>query len=59
MTWYNIVAVAMGIIFILVGDRLNKRDEGFGGAFSFLIKNMLWIFSVILFYAIWGGVFWW
>lgn len=55
LTWYNIVAIIVGIIFLVwimfevYQDEFGYTD--FGGCLPFICG--------VLFYIIWGGIFWW
>lgn len=55
IAWSSIIAVVMGIVFIYclrkISDYGNPIIAGF--------MSVLWLFSLIIFYAIWGGIFWW
>lgn len=54
IAWYNVVAIVVGIVFLVW---MNSSEEehgylaGLGGALVLIL--------MIFFYAIWGGIFWW
>ncbi len=54
IAWYNVVAIIVGIIAL---GLLGKASDGSGPAAGFGL--VLWLISVVLFYSIWGGIFWW
>lgn len=54
IAWYNIVAIIAGIAFIYWRHRWRKADS-----ISRSVFYWYWSFFVVLFYAIWGGIFWW
>lgn len=55
IAWSSIIAVVMGIVFIYC---LRKISD-YGNPFIAGFMSVLWFFSLIIFYAIWGGIFWW
>nr|UVX49833.1 MAG: hypothetical protein [Bacteriophage sp.] len=55
ITWSNIVAVVIGMAFIYWLYKISDYGNPFIAAFM----SILWFFSLIIFYAIWGGIFWW
>ena len=55
IAWYNIVAIVVGILFIIWFVR--DTDEGYGGYIN--LRGCLPLLCCILFYIIWGGIFWW
>ena len=54
IAWYNVVAIIVGIAFYFWASSLDD-DHGFlaglGGVCVFILA--------IIFYAVWGGIFWW
>lgn len=55
IAWYNIVAILVGIIFIVwFAFDVNEEDNGHFG-----LGGCLPLLCCILFYIIWGGIFWW
>lgn len=55
LAWYNLVAILIGIGFIIwfIKD-YNENDSSyisFGGCLPLI--------CAVLFYIIWGGIFWW
>lgn len=55
ITWSNIVAVVIGMAFIYWLYKISDYGNPFIAGFM----SVLWLFSLIIFYAIWGGIFWW
>lgn len=54
ITWYNVVAIVVGILFFCWINMCGNDSgpaAGIGGAFVLLL--------VMVFYAVWGGIFWW
>lgn len=55
LEWYNIVAILVGIvslIFIIRG--LSNKESLLSALISVILIPM-----TLVFYAIWGGIFWW
>lgn len=55
IAWYNVVAIIAGILFIWEISKINP--DGRYGIDGIIIG--FWLACAILFYAIWGGIFWW
>ena len=57
ITWYNLFAIIFGICFIamIISAEKNARKRGFLPDFT----SVLIIMGAIVFYAIFGGIFWW
>ena len=60
--WYNVVAIAVGLlaVFLIWKEERNFRlctgyARGLVEAFNILMIIVL----AVLFYALWGGIFWW
>ena len=54
IAWYNVVAIVVGILFFCWINMCGNDSgpaAGIGGAFVLLL--------VMIFYAVWGGIFWW
>lgn len=52
IAWYNIVAIIVGILWIVWLKKVGEDDRyGIGSALVILVG--------IAFFAIWGGIFWW
>lgn len=52
IAWYNIVAIIVGILWIVWLIKVGDDDRyGIGTMFVFIFG--------IAFFAIWGGIFWW
>lgn len=61
--WYNAIAIGAGIIFIVLflWAMRNMSCSGtgmFAGVGDFLC-GVIVLFLACIFYAIWGGIFWW
>lgn len=59
ITWYNLVAIVVGFISIYCWKFIPDRGHGMCEGLGTLIGFLIWIACVMLFYAIWGGIFWW
>ena len=60
LAWYNVIAIIAGAIFVYVFYVVVKDRPS--GAFQEWLGSMEKFFVFLLaviFYAIWGGVFWW
>ena len=54
IAWYNVVAIVVGILFFLWFCKIgNGSSIGHGVAGTFVLLLAL------LFFAVWGGIFWW
>lgn len=52
IAWYNVVAIIVGILWIVWLIKVGDDDRyGIGTMFVFIFG--------IAFFAIWGGLFWW
>ena len=52
IAWYNVVAIIVGILWIVWIKKISDDDIlGISTLFAFLLG--------IIFFAIWGGLFWW
>lgn len=60
LAWYNVAAIIAGVIFIFWFYVLAKDCSlgAFQKWLSFVVKLIV-ILSVVIFYAVWGGIFWW
>ena len=54
LTWYNIVAIMVGILLAFCFESCS-HDKGMLAG----LRPMLVIFVAIAFYTFWGGIFWW
>ena len=60
--WYNAVAIAVGLLaaFLLWrNDRDARRSTGYAGGLIEMFNIFIILMLEALFYAIWGGIFWW
>lgn len=61
ITWYNMVAIFAGVLFIIAFIYTTRKDVG-GGVLAELAK-VFWILTlmvfIVVFYTIWGVIFWW
>ena len=55
--WYNLFAILIGIYFIveIIIAEKNKTQNGYFPD----LTSMLYLIGAIIFYAIFGGIFWW
>lgn len=62
IAWYNVVAIAVGlsVVFMIWKE---YRDFNHGSGYARGIDNAIHIVVIlvfaVLFYALWGGIFWW
>lgn len=71
LTWYNIVAIVMGLLFIIISlvgyviiEHIKLLDcipDYTLNDWKKLTRNMYLrlLLIALIFYAIWGGIFWW
>lgn len=61
ISWYNLVAIIVGLLFIwyLVDVNRNIPKTGFLAGVDEFIKSLICIVIAIIFFSIWGGIFWW
>ena len=60
--WYNAVAIAVGLlaVFLLWRNYRNaRRSTGYAGGLVEMSNIFIILMLEALFYAIWGGIFWW
>jgi hypothetical protein len=60
IAWYNAVAITVGLLFLFLIWKENRMKGS--GAFSGCVTSMNVIAILVcaaLFFAIWGGIFWW
>lgn len=55
--WYNLFAILIGIFFI-VGIIIAEKNKTNNGYLPDL-TSALYLIGAIIFYAIFGGIFWW
>lgn len=58
IAWYNVVAIVVGIV-ALMCTRLIPKDKGGLSCIATFYGSIVWIALVVIFYAVWGGIFWW
>lgn len=52
--WYNLIAISIGVMFlVLIVKSAISKDK------SLVPAAFFYILSAIIFYLIFGGVFWW
>lgn len=59
--WYNVIAIIVILILLYFSLKNNSDGDGHGDYsfdFSWII-NAFWILMLIIFVALWGGIFWW
>lgn len=62
MAWYNIVAIAVGLLSLFLlwrNERIVRRSKGYAGGLVEMSNIFMILMLEALFYAIWGGIFWW
>lgn len=62
MAWYNIVAIAVGLLavfFLWRNERTARRSTGYAGGLVEMFNMFIIIVLEALFFAIWGGIYWW
>lgn len=61
IAWYNAAAIFIGVLFIIAFFNIARNDVGDGALekSSKEICILILIVSIMVFYAIWGGIFWW
>lgn len=60
--WYNAVAIAVGLLagfLIWRNERNGRRSTGYAGGLVEMFNIFIILILEALFYAIWGGIFWW
>lgn len=58
--WYNLVAIIVGLLFFSIGGIiLSGDDRPFDMIAIRTVRFCRCIWLFLLFYAIWGGIFWW
>ena len=60
LAWYNVIALIVGAFFVNWFYVLAK-DRPFGSFQKWLsaMKKLIVLLLAVVFYTIWGGVFWW
>lgn len=53
IAWYNVVAIIVAIIALWLTKYI--PDDFISQAWY----SIIWVAAVLIFYAIWGGIFWW
>lgn len=60
IAWYNLVAIIVGLLFFSIGGIILSGDKR---PFTMIkIRTLRFVRCIrltIIFYAIWGGIFWW
>lgn len=62
MAWYNIVAITVGLLAVFLlwkNERSARRSTGYAGGLVEMFNIFIILILEALFYAIWGGIFWW
>ena len=60
--WYNAVAIAVGLlaVFLIWKEERNFRlGTGYARGLVETFNILVIIVLAVLFYALWGGIFWW
>ena len=62
IAWYNVVAIAVGLwsaFLIWKNDRIARRSFDYAGGIVEMFNIVAICVLTALFYALWGGIFWW
>lgn len=59
IAWYNAVAIIIGIVALGCTFFLPKDKGGMMDGIAMIYGWFAWTVLVMLFYAIWGGIYWW
>ena len=60
--WYNAVAITVGLLAVFLlweNGRTARRSTGYTGGLVEMFNMFMIIVLEALFFAIWGGIFWW
>ena len=60
--WYNLVAIIVGIIsagIFIYGTTRENGETGFLAGLGDAFRGCLIFVIVLIFYLVWGGIFWW
>ena len=60
--WYNAVAIAVGLLAVFLlwrNERTARRSTGYAGGLVEMFNMFMIIVLEALFFAVWGGIFWW
>ena len=60
--WYNAVAIAVGLLAVFLlwrNERTARRSAGYTGGLVEMFNMFMIIVLEALFFAVWGGIFWW
>lgn len=57
--WYNLVAIIVLVISIACTKLIPKAGNGPAGGVGWLFGYLIWFMVFAIFFAIWGGIFWW
>ena len=62
IAWYNVVAIAVGLLAVFLiwkEERNGSHSTGYAGGMTEVFNIFVILVLTVLFYAIWGGIFWW
>lgn len=62
IAWYNALAIAVGLLaaFLIWRNERNARHStGYAGGLVELFNIVAIFVLAVLFYVLWGGIFWW
>lgn len=60
--WYNVVAIAVGLLAVFLiwkEERSFRLGTGYARGLVEAFNIFVIIVLAVLFYALWGGIFWW
>lgn len=62
IAWYNVVAIAVSLLAVFLlwkNERTARHSTGYARGFVEMFNMFMIIVLEALFFAIWGGIFWW
>lgn len=62
IAWYNVVAIAVSLLAVFLlwkNERTARHSTGYAGGLVEMFNILIIIMLETLFFAIWGGIFWW
>lgn len=60
--WYNLVAIIVGLILVgifIYGTTREIGETGFLARLGDSLRGCLISIIILIFYLVWGGIFWW
>lgn len=59
VTWYNLTAIIVVMVMFIVYGFSVRNPKGIADYLINEIKTIIFLFVLILFIVLWGGIFWW